>query len=244
MGLSRAPQSDQITVSSERLRLKNLALVDGKPLISYALEAAVQSGVFDRVVLNADHEVFAKIAIRHGVEFYHREQSLGSSDTLSDHVVADFMEHFGEAEVVAWINPIAPLQSAEEISNVVKFFVESELDSLVTVETKQVHSLFDGEPVNYNPRELFRKTQDLVPVNTFAYSVMMWRSATFLASFRNLGHGFFSGSFGVFPVSKASSVIVKGSEDLSLVDAVIRSRKGQAKKLEYDSLASDYIVDS
>ena len=36
-------------LGSTRLKMKNLALIDGKPMISYAINAAVKSGVFDKV---------------------------------------------------------------------------------------------------------------------------------------------------------------------------------------------------
>ena len=54
-------------IGSTRLRMKNLALINGKPLIYYAIEAAKTSGVFTRVILNSDHEIFADIARRYNV---------------------------------------------------------------------------------------------------------------------------------------------------------------------------------
>ena len=34
---------------STRLKMKNLALIDGKPLISYVINAVKQSGIFDNI---------------------------------------------------------------------------------------------------------------------------------------------------------------------------------------------------
>ena len=48
-------------LGSTRLKMKNLALLNGKPLIYYAIKAAQDSNVFDRVVLNSDSEIFKKI---------------------------------------------------------------------------------------------------------------------------------------------------------------------------------------
>ncbi len=62
-------------IGSTRLKMKNLALINGKPLISYATEAAKASGVFNEIVLNSDNEVFADIAKRYGVGFYLRSQN-------------------------------------------------------------------------------------------------------------------------------------------------------------------------
>ena len=50
-------------IGSERLKEKNLALIDGKPLIYYAIRAAKDSGVFNKIIVNGDNELFGKIAI-------------------------------------------------------------------------------------------------------------------------------------------------------------------------------------
>ena len=41
---------------------KNIKLLDGKPLIAYSIEAALQSGVFDMVMVSTDSEKYAEIA--------------------------------------------------------------------------------------------------------------------------------------------------------------------------------------
>ena len=43
-------------IGSTRLKMKNLALINGKPLIYYAIQAAKDSGVFDKIVLNSENQ--------------------------------------------------------------------------------------------------------------------------------------------------------------------------------------------
>ena len=145
-------------MGSERLKMKNLAMLNGRPLISYAIDAAKSSGVFSRVVVNSDGDIFQRIAQRYGVDFYHRAAGLGSSDTRSDEVVYDFMLKYS-CDAVAWVNPISPLQTAEEIRKVVEHFIEKRLDSLITVEDQPVplcfrreaHQLQSGRFVRQDP---------------------------------------------------------------------------------------------
>ncbi len=47
---------------SQRLKLKNLAIINGKPLVYYAIEAAKKSKVFDKIVLNSDSDLFRPIS--------------------------------------------------------------------------------------------------------------------------------------------------------------------------------------
>jgi CMP-N-acetylneuraminic acid synthetase len=126
-------------IGSTRLKMKNLALINGKPLIYYAIQAAKESGVFDKIVLNSENQIFDSIANEYNVEFYRRPERLGSSETKSDEVIADFINKHKDIDIVAWVNPIAPFQTGDEINRVVKYFIDNNLDSLITVEEKNVH---------------------------------------------------------------------------------------------------------
>ncbi|MDA8135389.1 MAG: hypothetical protein M0T82_12270 [Desulfobacteraceae bacterium] len=224
-------------IGSTRLPMKNLALINNEPLISYAIKAAKASRVFDRVIVNADDKIFGDIAGRYGVEFYHRPVELGSSSTKSDDVVYDFIKK-NPGDIVCWVNPTSPLQTGEEIKNVVTHFQKENLDSLITVMNQQVHANFNGKPLNYKINELFAQTQDLMPVELFVYSVMMWRTSLFTRIYDRQGHAFFIGKAGFYPVSRLSSIIIKRKEDLKLAEFILKSlTDGSADRLEYDPIA-------
>jgi CMP-N-acetylneuraminic acid synthetase len=78
-------------MGSTRLKTKNLAILSGRPLITYAIEAAKYSGVFDRIVLNSEDLIFAEIAKEYGIDFYQRPSELATSFAKSDMVVQDFL---------------------------------------------------------------------------------------------------------------------------------------------------------
>jgi len=225
-------------IGSTRLPKKNLALINGEPLISYAVNAAKASGVFDRIVINADDPVFEKIALRYGVEFYYRPENLGSSTTKSDDVVLDFMKNH-PADIVCWVNPTSPLQTGEEIQKVVRHFQNKGLDSLITTMDQQVHANFSNTPLNYKTDELFAQTQDLTPVELFVYSVMMWRTRPFVQAYEAQNHAFFVGKVGFYPVSKLSAVIIKRKEDLKLAESILKSMAKNSDAVEYDPLVKD-----
>ena len=228
-------------IGSTRLKMKNLALLGGHPLMSYAIEAAKAAGVFDRIVVNADHDSFREIAAEAGVECYLRPAALGSSETRSDEVVYDFMKHHS-ADAVAWVNPTSPLQTGEEVRAIVQHFRAQQLDSLITVEERFVHGLVNGRPVNFSPEEPFARTQDLAPVQLFVYSVMIWRTATFCHIFEDKGYALLAGRLGVYPVSKATAVLIKTPEDLQTAEALLQARRGSGMaEIRYDSRAPQLL---
>ena len=205
---------------SVRLKAKNLALLNGRPLVSYAIEAAKRSGVFDRIVINSEDDIFYDIAKEYGAEFYKRSAEFANSTARSDTVVQDFILH-NPCDIVVWVNPTSPLQTGDEIKAVVGHFIKESLDSLITVRNEQVHALLDGKPLNFKEQEIFAQTQDLKPVGLFVYSLMMWKTETFAAHFKKHGHAVLCGKIGYYPVSKLSAMIIKREEDLKIAEYLL-----------------------
>ena len=231
-------------MGSTRLAKKNLALLNGKPMISYAIAAALESGVFDRVVVNSENPAFGEIAARYGAEFYQRPEKLGGSTIKADDVVYDFMAN-NAGHVTAWVNSTSPLQTAEEIKMVIDYFCQENLDSLITVREEQVHCLHGGRPLNFSEEGPFTQTQDLVPVQRFVYSIMMWRNESFMADYEKQGYAFFCGKTGYYPVSKESALIVKTKDDLKLIDFILKGKACSRNfSVEYDSPNPERIVGS
>lgn len=225
-------------MGSERLSQKNLILLDGKPLISYAIQAAKDSGVFDRIVVNSDGEIFKEIAQEYQVDFYFRAEEFASSQARADDVVYDFILH-NKTDIVAWVNPTSPLQTGQEIREIVQYFHDKDCDTLITTKKEQVHCNFKEKPLNYDLNDLFAKTQDLIYVERFVYSVMMWKSDTFRKEYETSKRAFFVGKVGFFPVSKISAIIVKTQEDVELCKYIIKGRKHPCKIQYYRAKGRD-----
>lgn len=220
-------------LGSTRLKMKNLALLGGKPLIAYAITSAREAGCFSRVIVNSDAEIFGPIAERYGAEFYRRPAELGSSSTKSDHVVYDFVRKH-PCDIVVWVNPIAPLQTADDVRCAVEYFRSEDLDSLITVKNEQVHCLYDGRPLNFRIDEVFAQTQDLKPVQCFVYSIMMWKTSVFMPTFEKIGFALLSGKLGYYPVSAESAILIKTRDNLRLAEHIIGVRQSAPNAgLEY-----------
>ena len=113
------------------------------------------------------------------------------------------------------------------------------LDTLITVENRQVHCVYGDEPVNYTVDGKFAQTQDLVPVRPFVYSVMMWRTDRFREAMAENGFAFFVGKVGFYPVSRLTGIIIKTADDLRLADRIKRAMQEEGGDVEYDPLAEE-----
>ena len=53
---------------SKRIPRKNIKLFLGKPIIAYSIEAAINSGLFEEVMVSTDDSEIAEIAIKYGAK--------------------------------------------------------------------------------------------------------------------------------------------------------------------------------
>jgi len=222
-------------IGSERLKYKNLALLNNKPMIFYSIEAAKKSKCFDEIFINSDHNIFSKIAKKNKVSFYKRVKKLGGSNIKSDDIVYDFMRNNPEHDILVWVNSIAPFQTYAEIKKIISFFLRKKIDSLITVENKKVHCNFNKKPLNYSKKSKFSKTQDLEEIQTFVYSLMMWKRATFVNKYKKDKNAILCGKKYFYPVKNLSTIIIKNSDDLKLADYIMKS-KSRKFTLKYDRI--------
>ncbi|MDC0248273.1 hypothetical protein OAK00_03890 [Pelagibacteraceae bacterium] len=222
-------------IGSQRLKYKNLAIINNKPMIYYTINAAKKSGCFDKIFINSDHKIFSKISKKYKVNFYKRIKSLGGSNIKSDSIVYDFMKNNPEADIVVWVNPIAPFQTAKEIKKIVNFFSKKKIDSLITVENKKIHCNYNGKPLNYIKNSKFAKTQDLKIIQTFVYSLMMWKKKSFIKKYKKDKNAILTGKTYFYPVKSLSTIIIKNLDDLKLANYVMKL-KSKKFFLNYDKV--------
>jgi CMP-N,N'-diacetyllegionaminic acid synthase len=130
---------------SKRLPGKNMMMIAGKPLIGWTIEAAIQSGVFSRVVVSTDSWEIAVMAAQFGAEVpFMRPDELSQDDTPSIEVLIHAArELIGDKEThwthLACLQPTSPLRTAENIRDAVKLLEEKQADAIVSV-CKSEHS--------------------------------------------------------------------------------------------------------
>ena len=106
---------------SKRIPNKNIIDFFGKPMISYAIETALNSKLFDEVMVSTDSAEIAKIAKKFGakVPFIRSEKNASDDATTVDVIneVLNFYQNRGENyQYVCCIYPVTPLLSAQTLS--------------------------------------------------------------------------------------------------------------------------------
>ena len=105
---------------SKRIPGKNIRLFCGKPIIAYSIAAAIESELFDKVIVSTDDKRIAEVALRNGAEVpFMRLAELADDHTGTNAVVRHAIEWFeqsGQAvELACCIYATAPFVSVEDL---------------------------------------------------------------------------------------------------------------------------------
>lgn len=130
---------------SKRIPGKNLRVLQGHPLLAYSVRAALDSGVFDRVVVSTDDDATAAVARRYGAEVPFLRPAPLALDSSPDiewvhHAIDTLQEQGYSVEVFSILRPTSPLRSAGVIRAAVQALLADEAaDSLRAVERVSQH---------------------------------------------------------------------------------------------------------
>lgn len=76
---------------SKRIPRKNIKNFHGKPLISYSIQAAFDSGLFDKIIVSTDDDEIASIAKEYGAIIHNRPKELADDFTPTQPVIDDVL---------------------------------------------------------------------------------------------------------------------------------------------------------
>jgi CMP-N,N'-diacetyllegionaminic acid synthase len=150
-------------------------MLAGKPLLAYTIDAARASGVIDKLILSTESEHVMALGRRLGVEVpFRRPAKLAEDDTpmlpVILHAVREMEEREAKYDLVALLQPTAPLRRPEHIVQAVSILERTGCDAVVSV----VES-----PKNFSPDMVMRLNEGrLSPFLPEAQSISRRQDAT------------------------------------------------------------------
>ena len=123
---------------SKGLKDKNILKINGKPLIAYTVEAALNASSLDKVVVSTDSKKISDVARSlFDIEIIERPKEFARDDSPIEEALLHAVEFLKEergyaADIVVWLQPNVPIRPQGLIDKVVKKLVASDADSCVT----------------------------------------------------------------------------------------------------------------
>ena len=154
---------------SKRIPNKNIREFHHKPIIGWSIEAAIEAGCFDRVIVSTDSEQISEIAKKFGAEVpFMRNQDLADDYTPTSSVISDSIQRLDcDVDYACCIYPTSPFIKIENLIKGLELIQSGKFEYVFTassysfpIERSFSYSEMDGLKMIFSKKEKAR-SQDL-----------------------------------------------------------------------------------
>ena len=110
---------------SKGLKNKNILMLLGKPLIAYTIEAALESGSFERIIVSTDSLEYKSISEQYGAEVIMRTDELAADSATSFMVIEDILQQIYDIDYFVLLQPTSPFRNHIHINEAILLFEKS-----------------------------------------------------------------------------------------------------------------------
>ena len=156
---------------SKRIPRKNVKLFLGKPMLSYAIQNAIDSGIFDEIMVSTEDQEIAAIAVNSGAKVpFLRTEATSNDYATTAEVLKEVIEKYNEIgskfEITCCLYPCTPLLTGDILKKGLEKLIESKADSLFSVQKfsfpPQRGMKIENDNLKWNnPENAAARSQDL-----------------------------------------------------------------------------------
>ena len=167
---------------------KNLRNLHGKPLMAYTIEQALQSGLFEHVVVSTDSDEIAEMAKTYGAEaWFLRPAELATDEApklpVIRHAFLEAEKHYDhDFEILVDLDATSPLRNIEDINGAYDQLITEDADMLITASPCRKNPYFNMvEKVNGRVKKVKElkppptRRQDAPAVYDMNASIYIWK---------------------------------------------------------------------
>lgn len=216
--------------NSQNIKNKNLIILNGKPLMSYTIKSAINSKLFDNIVVSSDSRKIQKLSKKFGAEvIFSRPKKLSTNYvpklSVIKHAVINSEKYYKKKyDYVIDLDVTAPFRDANDIKKAFKKFQKSKKDMLVSVTKSRKNPYFNMLEVKNRNISLVKKTSKEVVarqkspvVYDMNASIYIWKRDKLLKS-RNL----LQKSLSIYEMSQEKSMDIDTKLDLRINELLIK----------------------
>jgi len=159
---------------SKRIPRKNIKSFLGKPIIAYSIQAALDSNLFDEVMVSTDDEEIAEIASQYGATIPFFRSAKNSDDFATTvEVLIEVLETYNKGgksfEYGCCLYPTAPFTTPNRLKAAYQKLIDEQLDTVFPVipfsfPIQRALKLDATNKINlFHPEHLTSRSQDLEP---------------------------------------------------------------------------------
>lgn len=205
---------------SKGIKSKNIRILNGMPLIAYSIQQSLNSKLIDATYVSTEDPEIKRISLNFGANVIDRPPELATDTCSTPSVLLHAVKKLDyDFDLLVLLQPTSPLRYSEQIDESIKYFLDNNGDSLLSV--CQNASFFwnnEGKSINYDfknrPR---RQDKDWELIENG--SIYITRKETLLKENNQLG-----GKILTYQMPQWMSIEIDESTDLEIVEYLIKKR--------------------
>lgn len=216
--------------TSKRFKRKNIAILAGKKLLSYSIESALDSGIFEKVCVSSeDKEILDTAKEYNGVLALKRPDELSTEFVEVRHVCKYILESFSKEgnkyESFCILLPTSPLRNKKDIIDSYKIFKEKDAECLMSVVAfshppQRAVYVKDGYVQPYFGVENMKPAQKLEKLYRHDGSILFCKSESFFKT-----DGFYENKILPYFIPEERAVDIDGPLDLKWAEFLLSEYK-------------------
>lgn len=211
---------------------KNKKLLNGKPLVSYAIEQSIASNLISKTLLTSDDDDIIEIGRKYDIETMGRPDKFAHDNTFQEvdrmliWILHELEKQGEQIDIMVLLYPTAPLRTASKIDEAIDMVLNNGYDSVLSLYEDSTYLWrIDGdtaEPINYDPKK--RGPRQKEGWNQWAENkaIYVFKKDILLQEGRRIG-----GRVGFVEMSKTDSVDIDKPEDFELCENILKMREAK-----------------
>lgn len=215
-------------MGSKRIPLKNIRLLGDRALIEYPVDLSKGCQLFDEIWVNTESEALGEFCKKRGICFHKRPSDLSNDTATNRDFTYEFLKQH-DCDYVVMVNPTSPLISTDTLNKFVRYVLDNDFDTILSVVSEKTECFFKKMPINFNSGEKIN-SQMLEPVDRVVWSITAWKKESFIRNEDTGINPVFGGKIGLFQIPKHESCDIDTEEDWIIAEYAISNKRSFEKK--------------
>ncbi len=197
---------------------KNIRLLNGKPMIAYAINNALKSKLITDIIVSSDSKEIKSISDCLGVVYKEREEKLCTDDVTLDKVIYDAIKN-EYYDIVITLQPTSPTLRVDTLDNAIQYFIDKELDTLISAVNRPRLSWVRKEG-KMQPVYSKRLNRQYLPAEYAEAGAFVISKYSVISENSRIGK-----NVDIFEVSKEEAIDIDDYSDLLYAEYILQRKK-------------------
>jgi len=212
---------------SKGIKLKNLVILNRKPLLYYTVTASLNSKIINKTVVSTDNKTIAKTAVKLGAEVIVRPKKLATDTAKLEPVIEHVLKYLKQnqkynPDIIVILQNTSPLRTTKHIDESLILMKKENYDSILS--GFSIHTFLWKQakntiiPVDYDPNQ--RPNRQKMNEQLFENGAIF---ATKIDSFFK-SKSRISGKIGFYTMPLENSYNIDSYDDLKLIRRFLKTK--------------------